>query len=49
MPQFSTVLHGPVLEECQETFLRTETDCSLPTTSTMTAKTQQALPAQNSL
>ena len=32
MPQFVKALHGLVLEGCQETTLRTETGCSLPTT-----------------
>ena len=47
MSQFVKALHGPVLERCWETSLRTETGCSLPTTWTMTTKTQQVLLAQN--
>ena len=31
-PKFAKALHGLALEECQETSLRTETGCSLPTT-----------------
>ena len=31
-PKFVKALHGLVLEGCQETSLRTETGCSLPTT-----------------